>query len=227
VSALAQPLLLARPLATARPFATARPSQLLTLFLLSLPPPLVDRYYGESLPFGDASYELQNLGLLSNEQALADYAILLQSLKANLSCGDGCPVVTYGGSYGGMLAAWFRMRYPHITVGAIASSAPILQIPGIMDPHDYNKIITQDFADYNPVAPQAIYNTWGAMLQLGQTQTGRDQLQQLMRICDPLNDMDDVWNVLYYINSAIGFAAMASEYRGAVLGSEASTFILT
>ena len=94
------------------------------------------RFYGSSMPFGNASYDNVNLGLLSSEQALADYAVLLDSLKLNLTA-TASPVVTFGGSYGGMLAAWFRMKYPASTVGAIAASAPIVQIPGIMDPHDY------------------------------------------------------------------------------------------
>jgi len=34
-------------------------------------------------------------------------------------------VLSFGGSYPGNLAAWFRLKYPHITDGSIASSAPL------------------------------------------------------------------------------------------------------
>ena len=42
----------------------------------------------------------ETLGYLTSEQALADYATLILDLKTNLSAED-CPVVVFGGSYGG------------------------------------------------------------------------------------------------------------------------------
>lgn len=40
------------------------------------------RFYGQTLPFGNASYAEGNIGFLSSEQALADYAVFLKALKA-------------------------------------------------------------------------------------------------------------------------------------------------
>jgi dipeptidyl-peptidase-2 len=42
---------------------------------------LIQRYYGKTLPFGDASFDLDKVGYLSVEQALADYAWFLVDLK--------------------------------------------------------------------------------------------------------------------------------------------------
>ena len=62
---------------------------------------LQHRFYGESTPFGKKSHKsAETLGYLNSQQALADYAILIRSLKQNLSS-EASPVVVFGGSYGG------------------------------------------------------------------------------------------------------------------------------
>lgn len=38
------------------------------------------------------------------------------------------PWITIGGSYSGALSAWFRSKYPHLTIGAIGSSGVILAV---------------------------------------------------------------------------------------------------
>lgn len=69
------------------------------------------RYYGESLPFGADTFK--HMQWLTTEQALADYASLIYDLKSKRSLED-VPVIGFGGSYGGMLGAWGRLKYPHV-----------------------------------------------------------------------------------------------------------------
>ncbi|KAL0644999.1 hypothetical protein Bca4012_043290 [Brassica carinata] len=58
------------------------------------------RFYGESTPFGKKSHKTAEiLGYLNSQQALADCAILIRSLKQNLSS-EASPVVVFGRSYG-------------------------------------------------------------------------------------------------------------------------------
>ena len=47
-----------------------------------------------SLPFGDASFQPKNMGYLTAEQALADYALLIESLKEEY---DITKVISFGG----------------------------------------------------------------------------------------------------------------------------------
>lgn len=55
------------------------------------------------MPFGSGDEAYKNdstLAYLTAEQALADYAVLVTSLKKDLSA-ENSPVVLFGGSYGG------------------------------------------------------------------------------------------------------------------------------
>jgi len=77
---------------------------------------LEHRYYGSSRPSAGYDY-------LSIDQALADTASFLVSFRRNASA----PFKTFlfGGSYGGMLVGWFRLKYPHLTTGGVISSGPL------------------------------------------------------------------------------------------------------
>lgn len=44
-----------------------------------------------------------------------------------------------------MLASWFRLKYPHVAMGALASSAPILQFDDITPWSSFYDAASQDF----------------------------------------------------------------------------------
>lgn len=44
-----------------------------------------------------------------------------------------------------VLAAWMRLKYPHVAVGALASSAPILQFEDIVPPATFYDIVSNAF----------------------------------------------------------------------------------
>jgi lysosomal Pro-X carboxypeptidase len=164
------------------------------------------RYYGESLPFGNNSFNNENLQFLTTEQALADYALLIKYIKKNLKA-ESCPVITFGGSYGGMLSAWFRLKYPTIVTGAIASSAPILQFynTGVSE-WIYSKITTDDFSEAG--CSSNIKNSFLLIKKLSETNQGLDQISNDFKLCSPLKNIDESNNFISWLESGLQYMAM-------------------
>ncbi|MQL96886.1 hypothetical protein Taro_029569 [Colocasia esculenta] len=201
------------------------------------------RFYGESVPFGPESYTSpEKLGYLSSAQALADYALLIRSLKQNLSA-EASPVVVFGGSYGGselrtrfpigdrcfngkkktqfppsflglehrlhscsamhiplssssnltcvpplssflsVLAAWFRLKYPHIAIGALASSAPILQFDDITPATSFYDGVSQNFKDESLNCLEAIKGSWDELMTKASKKGGMVEISQMFKAC--------------------------------------------
>lgn len=76
-----------------------------------------------------------NLKFLNSEQGLSDLAYFIQFLRKNKLYGvnDQTKWVTVGGSYAGAMSAWFRSKYPHLTVGALGSSGVVLAVEDFSD----------------------------------------------------------------------------------------------
>lgn len=127
------------------------------------------RFYGETLPFGNESYSSpKTLGYLSAQQALADYVYLIEDLQKQYvnesSAVKRLPVIAFGGSYGGMLSAWLRMKYPYSVTGAIASSAPIWQFKGITPCKNFNIIVTDVVRSLgSKKCVETITNSWSIL----------------------------------------------------------------
>jgi alpha-beta hydrolase superfamily lysophospholipase len=85
------------------------------------------------------------VGMLSIEQALADYAVLIRHIRTRMGA-PAAPVITFGASLAGSLAAFMRLKYPQIVDMAVASSAPVMGYPGLMDPFAWHKQVPPPLA---------------------------------------------------------------------------------
>jgi pimeloyl-ACP methyl ester carboxylesterase len=109
------------------------------------------RYFGGSWPFNSKTKAMDgaNKQFLTVDNVLMDYNELIKSIKMEYNAQDKA-VIAFGGSYGGMLAAWMRMKYPQTIQGALAASAPILYFKGAENMHNngasFFDVITNDFA---------------------------------------------------------------------------------
>ena len=140
---------------------------------------------------------------------MADFAENIEWLKREYHAHDS-PVITFGGSYGGMLAAWFRMKYPHLAIGALASSAPLLQFPGITDCHGYFSIVTRDFSDYASTCADSIRASWPAIRERASTAEGRAWLSARFNLCsgEQLQTPAALERFVTWISSAYEYLAM-------------------
>eukprot|EP00252_Welwitschia_mirabilis_P017966 TRINITY_DN40099_c0_g1_i1.p1 TRINITY_DN40099_c0_g1~~TRINITY_DN40099_c0_g1_i1.p1 ORF type:complete len:490 (+),score=73.40 TRINITY_DN40099_c0_g1_i1:106-1575(+) len=97
---------------------------------------LEHRYYGKSIPFNTST--TSNLRFLSSKQALFDLATFrkyyqnLMNARTNLSNYEN-PWFVFGASYPGALSAWFRLKFPHLACGSLASSGVVLAVYNFTD----------------------------------------------------------------------------------------------
>jgi len=119
---------------------------------------LEHRYYGSSFPkaasttngtssHASNSTTVVNMSFLSSRQALADLAYFIPQMTTHYTLKKDDHTVrwiTFGGSYPGMLAAWARLKLPHLVYASISNSAPVQ--------------VTLDFARYNEKVGEALHN---------------------------------------------------------------------
>ena len=170
------------------------------------------RYYGKSLPFGNESLnDWTHTRFLTSEQAMADFVENVKWLKLNYLKSASAPVITFGGSYGGMLAAWMRMKYPSLIQGAIAASAPVWMFPGMAkDQSKPYQIITESFGNDYANCPGKISKSWDVINDLGKTRAGRLKLHQVFHTCSPELDIDGVQKLIDWLSEMYFDMAMVN-----------------
>nr|XP_030705565.1 thymus-specific serine protease [Globicephala melas] len=104
---------------------------------------LEHRFYGLSIPA--EGLDVAQLRFLSSRHALADVVSARLALSRLFNVSFSSPWLCFGGSYAGSLAAWARLKFPHLIFASVASSAPVRAI--------------LDFSEYNDVVSRSLMNT--------------------------------------------------------------------
>ncbi|KDO34307.1 hypothetical protein SPRG_19121 [Saprolegnia parasitica CBS 223.65] len=136
------------------------------------------RFFGASIPSSSSS-----LDHLSTAQALADYANVITALLARFG---HRPVVAFGGGYGGLLASWLRLKFPHLVIGAVASSAPLLAFDADVDHEAFARTVTYVASPVAGAHPNCIPNIralWPKLTAAATSSIGYAQLAAAFRLC--------------------------------------------
>ncbi len=162
------------------------------------------RYFGKSIP----ALEIENcMSYLSSEEALADFATLIRHIKREWNGAAGSAVISFGGSYGGMLSSWLRILYPSTVDGAISSSAPVLGFPLDDVPLDSaSRSVTfaaSEGGGANKYCANNLKMAWVLITDIGSTSEGRQALSEGMGLCTPLQSEEDVGALLSYLKSPL------------------------
>mmetsp|Transcript_24505 Transcript_24505/g.39873 ORF Transcript_24505/g.39873 Transcript_24505/m.39873 type:complete len:485 (+) Transcript_24505:3431-4885(+) len=147
---------------------------------------VVHRYYTGNMSASPANYKtsVKNYKFLTVNQALADLAMFHVHISQRFRLDtQRNKFVLFGGSYPGMLAAFARLKYPHLFYAAVASSAPV---GSVFNMRGYNDVVAQSFTKASVGGSQEcrakIAKGHGQIGDMLRTQPGRTYLERLFRL---------------------------------------------
>ncbi|XP_024298973.1 thymus-specific serine protease [Oncorhynchus tshawytscha] len=138
------------------------------------------RFYGDSRPTVDLSTE--NLRFLSSQQALADLAHF-RTVIAKQRGLTNSKWVAFGGSYPGALAAWSRLKYPHLIHAAVASSAPL---HATVNFSEYLEVVWRALAAENPECPLLVKKAFDTLQERIKDPNNYDNITKDFNLCSKL-----------------------------------------
>lgn len=122
------------------------------------------------------------LEFLSSRQALGDLAGFVAFATAKYGLNPSNKWISFGGSYPGMLAGWFRLKYPHLVHGSVASSAPVkaqLDMVGYNDVAAAAYSVSDNGVGGSPACTLAIAAGHAEIGDMFNSTSGRMKLSQL------------------------------------------------
>lgn len=166
------------------------------------------RYFGVSYPYNPSdAFTPEHNVYLTVEQVSMDYVELVKYVRQEYEVEDKACIV-FGGSYGGMLAAWLRLKYPQTFQGALAASAPFLYFkdaPSAPE-YEYADICTTDFRDQLEKSPDLIKETFTNMMASTEDQWA--EMSEIFNTCTPISNSSDVSHLYSHYSNGYQYMAM-------------------
>ncbi|XP_077302469.1 putative serine protease K12H4.7 [Arctopsyche grandis] len=183
---------------------------------------LEHRYYGKSRPTKDMG--TKNLVYLTSEQALADLANFIASTNEKYEFDSNTKWILFGGSYPGSLAAWMRLKYPHLVQASISSSGPLLAQTDFMD---YYKVVVDALRTSSDDCVNQIKEGFSRINILLQHRVGQRSINTKFRLCDTIENASDLDISTFYENVASNFAGVVQYNKDNRIGKSAKLSNIT
>lgn len=140
------------------------------------------RFFGQNRPTSDVS--TANLKFLTTEQVLADMAQFIEHVKREDSRLANATVILHGTMFGGNLATWFRVKYPHLADGVWSSSS---YIEARKNFSEYFEVIGQDLRTFG--SNDCYRRIWRAFQTIQNLIDGGRSvvIDEMFHLCHPLD----------------------------------------
>jgi len=141
---------------------------------------LEHRYYGKSHPTEDLS--VKNLNWLTSQQALADIASFITSMNQQHNIKGRW--IALGGSYPGSLAAWARLKYPHLIHGSVSTSGPL---KAKADFYEYLEVVTDALDKTRPDCSATLNDALKKVQMMTRKRSNWGSITNMFNLCTPFN----------------------------------------
>lgn len=155
------------------------------------------RFFGQNRPTIDTS--TGNLRFLSTEQILADMAQLIDHIKREDPRLADAKVILAGSQFGGNIATWFRVKYPHYVDGVWSSSS---YIEARANFREYFEAIGDNL--WGLGSADCFRRTWRAFRTMENlVEGGRSEvLNEMFHLCHPLDVGNDLEVKRFFVEIA-------------------------
>ncbi|XP_062275262.1 thymus-specific serine protease [Scomber scombrus] len=158
---------------------------------------LEHRFYGNSHPTVDLSTD--SLRFLSSRQALADLAHFRTEIGEAKGLSNR-KWVAFGGSYPGSLAAWFRLKYPHLVHASVATSAPV---HATVNFPEYLEVVWRSLASENAECPLLVKKASDTLVERLKDPKTYDNITKDFQLCSKLQIQTEM-DSAYFLETLAG-----------------------
>ncbi|XP_059618482.1 thymus-specific serine protease-like [Phlebotomus argentipes] len=142
---------------------------------------LEQRFFGKSHP--NIRSPSDNYVFSSSEIDVTDVAIFITEMKKKYNLTSKNRWIIFGGGYSGSLAAWTRIKFPHLAHGAVSSSGAVI---GKLDFREYYDVVANSILDCRMSVKEAFSELEN------QLTTSPKHLEELFQLCDPIETPTDL-----------------------------------